>query len=217
MARGLAIDMKKRPRQRRAEATVEAMLQAADELLSALPYDKVTTNRIAERAGVGIGSLYQYFPNKEAIVARVVTQWVDAMLAEVGDRLAAGAQLELAAAAQAMVSALFEVVDRHRVKVRLILEVIPFALQIPAVAELPASLIAISAATQASIRDRLNFARPEAASYVLMVMSRASIIETVLHCPRHIDRADIEYTIADFVARIMLGNAPPAPKLAPQN
>lgn len=212
MNRGVDIAMKKRPTQRRAQVTVEAMVTAAAELLSTLPYDSVTTNRIAERAGVGIGSLYQYFPNKESIVARVVTGWVEGMLAEVTARLAASAQLEVRDAALAMVSALFEVVDRHRVQVKLILEVIPFAIQIPAVAMLPQQLVLVAAQTHGSIRDRLKFARPEAASYVLMVMSRASIIDAVLHCPKHLDRRDVELTIADFIARIMLGNetGPPA-------
>ncbi|MCW0181312.1 TetR/AcrR family transcriptional regulator [Zavarzinia sp.] len=209
MIRTIDLSMKKVPRQRRAEVTVEAMIDAASELLSTLPYDSVTTNRIAERAGVGIGSLYQYFPNKEAIVARVVAYWVQDMLEEVGNALAASTQLSLAEAALAIVSTLFEVVDRHRVKVRLILEVIPFALQIPAVANLPRTLVMMSAQAQASIRDRLNFARPEVASYVLMVMTRASIIETVLHCPPHLARPEVERTIADFIARIMVGNTSP--------
>ncbi len=210
MTRTIDLSMKKVPRQRRAEVTVEAMVDAAAELLSALPYDSVTTNRIAERAGVGIGSLYQYFPNKEAIVARVVTRWVQDMVSEVGEALATSSQMQLDEAAFAIVSTLFEVVDRHRVKVRLILEVIPFALQIPAVASLPRTLVLLSAQAQASIRDRLSFARPEAASYVLMVMARASIIETVLHCPSHLARPEVERTIADFIARIMVGNAAPS-------
>ena len=213
MNRGVDIAMKKRPTQRRAQVTVEAMVTAAAELLSTLPYDSVTTNRIAERAGVGIGSLYQYFPNKESIVARVVTGWVEGMLAEVTARLAASTQLEVREAALAMVSALFEVVDRHRVQVKLILEVIPFAIQIPAVAMLPQQLVLVAAQTHGSIRDRLKFARPEAASYVLMVMSRASIIDAVLHCPKHLDRRDVELTIADFIARIMLGNETGPPRL----
>lgn len=206
MNRGVDISMKKQPRQRRAQVTVDAMVTAADELLCALPYESVTTNRIAERAGVGIGSLYQYFPNKESIVARVVTQWVETMAAEVADRLAGTTHLELAEAALSMVKALFDVVDRNRVKVRLILEVIPYAFQIPAVSVLPQQLVLMAAETHASFRDRLHFARPAAASYVLMVMSRASIIESVLHCPPHLDRRDVERTIADFIARILLGN-----------
>jgi AcrR family transcriptional regulator len=59
---------RKRPRQHRAHATVEAVLQAAVELLASQSYADVSTNRIAARAGISIGSLYQYFPNKDAIV-----------------------------------------------------------------------------------------------------------------------------------------------------
>ncbi|PWR22740.1 TetR/AcrR family transcriptional regulator [Zavarzinia aquatilis] len=210
MIRTVDLSMKKMPRQRRAEVTVEAMIDAASELLATQPYDSVTTNRIAERAGVGIGSLYQYFPNKEAIVARVVTYWVQDMLEEVGNALSTSEQLPLEDAAFEVISALFRVADRHRNKVHLILEVIPFALQIPAVASLPRTLATMSAHAQLSIRDRLHFTRPDAAYHVLLLMIRASIVETALHCPPHLSRAELERTIADFLARIMAGNAAPA-------
>ncbi len=51
--------------------TVEALLEATTDILSREGYAKLTTNRIAERAGVNIASLYQYFPGKEAIVAEL--------------------------------------------------------------------------------------------------------------------------------------------------
>jgi AcrR family transcriptional regulator len=63
--------LKKAPRQARARATVEALLQATADILKRDGYAKLTTNRIAERAGVNIASLYQYFPGKEAIVAEL--------------------------------------------------------------------------------------------------------------------------------------------------
>jgi len=50
---------------------VEAILEATAHILARDGYAKVTTNRIAERAGVNIASLYQYFPGKEAIVAEL--------------------------------------------------------------------------------------------------------------------------------------------------
>ena len=62
---------RKRPRQERSRATVEALLEAATDILIRDGYAKLTTNRIAERAGVNIASLYQYFPGKEAIVAEL--------------------------------------------------------------------------------------------------------------------------------------------------
>src|SRR5215472_18972509 len=62
---------KKKPRQERSRATVEALLEATTDILIREGYTKLTTNRIAERAGVNIASLYQYFPGKEAIVAEL--------------------------------------------------------------------------------------------------------------------------------------------------
>ena len=57
------------PRQKRAQETVDAVLDSVAKLLKRGGVQAVTTNRIAEVAGVSIGSLYQYFPNKEAIFA----------------------------------------------------------------------------------------------------------------------------------------------------
>jgi AcrR family transcriptional regulator len=62
---------RKTPRQERSRATVEALLEATTDILVREGYAKLTTNRIAERAGVNIASLYQYFPGKEAIVAEL--------------------------------------------------------------------------------------------------------------------------------------------------
>lgn len=59
---------RRRPHQDRAHATVDAILGAAIDLLSSRGHTRTSTNQIARRAGVSIGSLYQYFPNKDAIV-----------------------------------------------------------------------------------------------------------------------------------------------------
>ncbi|NTX55665.1 TetR/AcrR family transcriptional regulator [Myxococcus sp. CA039A] len=62
---------RKKPRQDRSVATVDAILQAATYILVREGWEGFTTNRVAERAGVNIASLYQYFPNKEAIVVEL--------------------------------------------------------------------------------------------------------------------------------------------------
>ena len=58
---------RRKPSQERAKVTVDAMLDAAVELLKRGGASSITTNRIAETAGVSIGSVYQYFPNKNAL------------------------------------------------------------------------------------------------------------------------------------------------------
>lgn len=59
---------RKLPKQERSQATVEAILTATTRILTEEGYNQLTTNRVAELAGVSIGSLYQYFPNKEALI-----------------------------------------------------------------------------------------------------------------------------------------------------
>lgn len=59
---------RRKPRQARAQATVEAILEATFQLLEADGLTNLTTNHIAERAGVSIGTLYQYFSDRDAIL-----------------------------------------------------------------------------------------------------------------------------------------------------
>jgi AcrR family transcriptional regulator len=71
---------RKLPQQERARVTVEALLVATARILVKEGFDKASTNRIAEEAGVAVGSLYQYFPNKEALVAALIEQHIDEMM-----------------------------------------------------------------------------------------------------------------------------------------
>ena len=68
----IPIKPRKQPRQERSKITVDAILTATARILTEEGYEKASTNRIAEVAGVSIGSLYQYFPNKESLVAELL-------------------------------------------------------------------------------------------------------------------------------------------------
>jgi AcrR family transcriptional regulator len=60
--------MRKKPRQKRAEDTIDTIIEATAQVLHAEGEAGLSTNRIAERAGFGIGTLYQYFRDKDAIL-----------------------------------------------------------------------------------------------------------------------------------------------------
>lgn len=66
------VNPRKIPRQERARATVDAIILATAQLLTRQGFETLTTARVAEKAGVSVGSLYQYFPNKQALAAAVV-------------------------------------------------------------------------------------------------------------------------------------------------
>lgn len=68
---------RKRPVQARARARVRRILEATRELVESGPLEAVTTTRIAERAGMPVGSLYQYFPHRLAVLAELARQVLD--------------------------------------------------------------------------------------------------------------------------------------------
>ncbi|HET7176585.1 MAG TPA: TetR/AcrR family transcriptional regulator [Gammaproteobacteria bacterium] len=71
MPRKALTQPRKTASQARSRLTVDALLEATARILVKEGYDRASTNKIAARAGVSIGSLYQYFPSKEALVAAV--------------------------------------------------------------------------------------------------------------------------------------------------
>ncbi|UBU09211.1 TetR/AcrR family transcriptional regulator [Nonomuraea gerenzanensis] len=88
MPREQPLHPRKQPRQVRAELTRKRILEAAAHVFAEYGYAAGTTNRIAERARVSIGSLYQYYPNKDAILLELVRGHLDSGAAESARRQA---------------------------------------------------------------------------------------------------------------------------------
>ncbi len=76
-ARAPALNPRKRPRQARAMVTVDAIFEATIQLLVADGLHRLTMTRVAERAGVSVGTMYQYFPNKQALIYAVNARYLD--------------------------------------------------------------------------------------------------------------------------------------------
>src|SRR5689334_14652682 len=74
--------------QERSRATVGSLVEATARILVKEGFDKASTNRVAEVAGVSIGSLYQYFPSKEALVAAVIERHQQQIMQMVRSELA---------------------------------------------------------------------------------------------------------------------------------
>ncbi len=82
------VKMRKKPRQARAAATLDAIVEAAAQLLRKEGEEAVTTAKVAARAGVSIGSIYQYFPNRDAILFALIRREREAIGAEVARKIA---------------------------------------------------------------------------------------------------------------------------------
>jgi len=86
--------MRKQPRQARSRATVEAIIEAGAHVLSALGWAGFTTNKVAEAAGVSIGSLYQYFPDKLSLVEAIRRRHFDQVLSVIAESAEDGKPLK---------------------------------------------------------------------------------------------------------------------------
>src|SRR5258708_13754921 len=103
MARRIPTILRKSASQKRSRVTVETLLDATARVLTREGSDRASTNRIAAKAGVSVGSLYQYFPNKEALVAALVARHNREMLELVRDALKEVASFDLATAMRELV------------------------------------------------------------------------------------------------------------------
>jgi len=101
-------------RQRRSRELVSAILEAGVQLLENEGDESLTTNRIAERAGVSIGSLYRYFPNKEAILAAIYDAKASSEIEEGRYRRFLEEDLSKIPLEQALRNVVQVAVDRHR-------------------------------------------------------------------------------------------------------
>lgn len=105
MEKRRVITPRKQPVQERSRGTVDALVKATAYILIQHGYERTTTNRIAERAGVNIASLYQFFPNKDALVAEVNRRHAEEARQAVTEALRAGRGDGPKARLQALVAA----------------------------------------------------------------------------------------------------------------
>jgi len=115
--------MRKQPQQARSRATIEAILEATAHILGRRGWDGLTTNAVAEAAGVSIGSLYQYFPNKLALVEAVRQRHFDQVLTVL--RSAADTAFPRSRRVAALVEGMIGLHSQHPAAHRVLLEEAP--------------------------------------------------------------------------------------------
>ncbi len=116
MARKPLTNPRKHASQQRSRATVDALIEATARILVREGFDRASTNRIAQKAGVSIGSLYQYYPSKEALVAAVIDRHNQELMQVVRAALAEVAELPIEEAVRKLVSV---AIEAHRIDPKL--------------------------------------------------------------------------------------------------
>lgn len=202
MALKMAAKPRKRATQARSRATVDALVEATARILVSEGFDKASTNRIAEVAGVSVGSLYQYFPGKEALVIAVAERHNRAIMAVVGSALGEIQRLPTKEAVRRLAAVAVQAhridPDLHRV----------LAEQIPRVGALEEIDMAISEAHAAfrnyldQRRDRLRVSDIPRAAFVCATSIEALAHNAVLHRPDILSDDAAEALIDDMTRLI---------------
>jgi len=190
--------------QQRSRATVDALVEATARILVKEGFDQASTNHIAEVAGVSIGSLYQYFPSKEALVFAVVERHQQEIMQTVRSELAGVLDQPVEKAVRKLVAV---AVKAHRVDPKLHRVL---AEQIPRVGKLE-KLEIVSRENYTLFRtylerhrDELRIDDLELASFVCVTSIEALTHNAVLHYPKVFSDETMEALI-DEGARLVTG------------
>ncbi|ABM11793.1 MULTISPECIES: TetR/AcrR family transcriptional regulator [Mycolicibacterium] len=125
MTSDVASRLRRAPRQERSRAMVDRILDAGEQMLIAHGFDGASTNRIAAAAGISPGSLYQYFPNKDAIAAAVIDRFSDQLSARVAARVSERLDQPAPDYVRESIAALIEALDVHPEFLRAVMEQTP--------------------------------------------------------------------------------------------
>jgi AcrR family transcriptional regulator len=201
---------RKLPRQSRSKVTVQAILDACAETLERDGYQALTTHAVALRAGVSVGTLYQYFPNRDAVAgalaARAMERLLDAMRKAVGECLARDLE-GLAATEHLLLTGLDLLVEERPVFARLGAEA-PQLFQTPAVVALQAELIELSQEIRLSSGDKLDLPMPEADAWIIGHMVSASMLHISLLEQPEEQRRLLTREVARLTCRMSLSRKP---------
>lgn len=193
-------------------ATFDALVEACSRLLPELGYEKLTTQAIADRAGAGIGSLYEYFPSKDAVIAIVVERLVERVMTKLGSDLDAiirerdGGALGPEAAIERWMERVYAIVEAERALVAVLLDQVPYTRQLDILRDLPQRLLEFS--ERARTAAGVELAQPIAALTLINNLVSTTVLQVVLDPPS--DEAKKAELIAMLTAHVkgLLGTRP---------
>lgn len=203
MRRRMGTFPRKQPKQERARETVEAILTATARILVRDGLERASTNRIADQAGVSIGSLYQYFPNKQALVAALMERHIREMYGVLEREIPKLASLPIRRAVRELVELM---IRAHAVEPKLHRV---FMEQVPRVGPLE-RIVALERRFEALVREVLEQLRPrvrprnlEIAAFVVIQAVEALTHAAVLYHPEKLADEEFVDEAVELVVRYL--------------
>src|SRR5688572_3098704 len=206
---------RKAPSQARSRDTVEAILEAAARIFASHGYAAATTNRIADAAGVSIGSLYEYFPNKDALLVALM----EAHVAE-GQRLVERAAAEalvrplaLREAVRHLVRAMLDLHARDRALHRVLFEEAPLPPRLRRRLADVERQVAARVAAYLRGHPEVTVPDPELAATIVVQAVEGLTHKLVVHGPGEAP-AHVDEMVALVTSYLTAARAPAAPRVS---
>lgn len=180
---------RKRPVQARSKATVDAILRGAAQVLQKSGYAGATTDRIAARAGVSVGSLYQYFPNKDAVLVALAQRHIDEGFRLVGRLLvrAVGQDPPLEELLRSFVAAMVALHEHQPALHRVLFEEVPLPASVRRGLRERENAFADELAALLDAHAEVHVETAAVTSYVVVHTVDALVHNFILHPPNDID------------------------------
>ena len=174
---------RRKPSQKRSGQTVEFILEATAQILIREGYSKASTNRIAEQAGVSIGSLYQYFPNKKALLETLCERHIQQMIELIAEKLQFTLNKSLEQAIPEVVTALLEAHALEPELHRVFLEQAPFFLSSDSSHGMEQRILTLVTLYLEDHREEVQCEDLEMAAFITVQTIEALTHRAVLHQP----------------------------------
>ena len=174
---GVPLEPRKIPRQARSRDTFNAIVDACSQVLAAGSYDALTTNGISERAGVSIGTLYEYFPNRESIVAALVANACDRLVTRMRRAIEEAAEMGAFPGTRHLLATGVETLSARENGFRVLLRDAPFVAQLPAFRATREALTELCQMVRERAERQLNLPSPELDTWLISQMLFAAMLE----------------------------------------
>lgn len=198
----LLLSPKKQPSTPRGAQTYQTLVTATARLLERTGYEALTTNHVAKRAGVGVASVYEFFPSKHALVAAVIDQTVASVLAE----LTADLEYVIAHSGDPVaewIRRMFAAIAKRKRLFSVLVQEVPFFWQVPSVLAARAHLHELSLRARAlTCSDRAPHF--EAMTYLMPIMVAHAVLDSVIRPPQGLQPEALERALIDAVKRLVL-------------
>jgi AcrR family transcriptional regulator len=206
MPRRIRTSPRKSPRQERSKVTVDTIILAMTRVLIKDGWDAASTNRVAKEAGVSVGSLYQYFPSKEALVLAVMERHALSMTEKLQTRMMQLASAPLQEATAELVHLFIESHQTNPKLHRVLLEQVPKVGALQKLEELNRLYERLLIAYMEIHREDLEVKDLSVAAYVIVQAVEALCHHAVLERQDLLDNGKLE----EQIVRLVLGYVKPS-------